>query len=130
MRSLLALSVITLGIALATAAKAQNYPWCAIYKGGATNCGFNTFQQCVATVSEAGFCIQNSSYQTSPAPYPLARVHRRYPCEAYAFRNSSGSFATLAAIRRASSRASSLGSTAGRARSRFVLQRSRSFFRL
>jgi hypothetical protein len=71
--------VIIVAIILATAAKAQNYPWCAIYKAGAMNCGFTTFQQCLATVSEAGFCIQNSTYQTSPAAHPLARVHKRYP---------------------------------------------------
>jgi len=78
MRSLLALSVITVAIILATVAKAQNYPWCAVYKVSAMNCGFTTFQQCLATVSEAGFCIQNSTYQTSPAPHGLIRVHRRY----------------------------------------------------
>jgi hypothetical protein len=36
--------------------EAQNYPWCAYYNlgehgGGATNCGFATFQQCLAAVS-------------------------------------------------------------------------------
>jgi Protein of unknown function (DUF3551) len=54
MRSLLVLNAIA-ATTLATAAKAQNYPWCAIYKAGAMNCGFTTFQQCLATVSEAGF---------------------------------------------------------------------------
>jgi Protein of unknown function (DUF3551) len=78
MRSLLALSVITLAIILATVAKAQNYPWCAIYKAGAMNCGFTTFQQCLTTVSEAGICIQNSTYQTSLAPHQSTKVHRRY----------------------------------------------------
>jgi hypothetical protein len=73
MRSLLALSVITLAIILTTAAKAQNYPWCAIYKGGAMNCGFTTFQQCLATVSEAGFCIQNSTHQPPGRPRPRYR---------------------------------------------------------
>jgi len=44
--------------ALGTPAHAQNYPWCAYYSGralgGASNCGFTTFQQCLATVSRTG----------------------------------------------------------------------------
>jgi hypothetical protein len=73
MRSLLVFGVIGAATILTTAAKAQNYPWCAIYKGGAMNCGFTTFQQCLATVSEAGFCIQNSTYQPSEGPRPRYR---------------------------------------------------------
>ena len=41
--------------AMSTPAQAQNYPWCAYYGGvpggGGTNCGFTTFEQCMATVS-------------------------------------------------------------------------------
>jgi hypothetical protein len=63
--------------AVGTPAHAQNYPWCAYYSGrgfgGATNCGFTTFQQCVATVSGiGGFCEQNTQYRPPPGP------HRRY----------------------------------------------------
>jgi hypothetical protein len=54
--------------ALGTPAHAQNYPWCAYYSGralgGASNCGFTTFQQCLATVSGiGGFCepIRNTA---------------------------------------------------------------------
>jgi len=40
---------------LGTPAHAQNYPWCAQYSGralgGAMNCGFVSFAQCMATVS-------------------------------------------------------------------------------
>ena len=46
--------------------EAQNYPWCAQYKGGAMNVVFTTFEQCLATVSEAGLCIQNNAYQQRP----------------------------------------------------------------
>ena len=46
--------------------EAQNYPWCAQYKGGAMNVVFTTFEQCLATVSEAGLCIQNDAYQQRP----------------------------------------------------------------
>ena len=64
------LSLFVLGIlagtaALGTRVDAQNYPWCAIYRdGGATNCGFTTFEQCIATVNgNGGFCVQNTQYQ-------------------------------------------------------------------
>ena len=51
-----------------TPAHAQNYPWCAQYSGsalgGAQNCGFVSFAQCMATVSGiGGFCVQNTMYQ-------------------------------------------------------------------
>ena len=64
---------LTLGIlvaitAIGTRAEAQNYPWCAIYGGGSAgggrNCGFNTFEQCLATISGiGGTCQQNTTYQ-------------------------------------------------------------------
>ena len=42
------------------------YPWCAVYggrSGGASNCGFLTWQQCMATVSGiGGFCERNQFY--------------------------------------------------------------------
>jgi Protein of unknown function (DUF3551) len=49
-----------------TRAEAQNYPWCAQYKAGAMNCGFMTFQQCLATVSEAG--LASKTIHTSRRP--------------------------------------------------------------
>jgi hypothetical protein len=97
MRSVLLASVILAATVLATAAKAQNYPWCAIYKGGAMNCGFTSFQQCLATVGEAGFCIQNSTYQPPEGPRP--RYRRGYPYQnapRYGSCANSGRFARLA----------------------------------
>jgi hypothetical protein len=49
-------------VGIGNRAEAQNYPWCAVYRDGVMICSFTTFQQCLATVSEAGFCIQNSTY--------------------------------------------------------------------
>jgi hypothetical protein len=44
-------------------AAAQNYPWCADDAAGASNCGFVTFQQCLATLSgNGGFCNRNTQY--------------------------------------------------------------------
>jgi hypothetical protein len=60
-------------------AEAQNYPWCAQYSGGdgGMNCGFTTFQQCLADVSGiGGFCVQNSTYQPPQVPRPRARRTR------------------------------------------------------
>ena len=50
------------------------YPWCAYYGGGrmgggATNCGFLTRAQCMATISGmGGFCDGNAWWQ---GPVPL-----------------------------------------------------------
>jgi hypothetical protein len=81
MRSLLLLiSGIAVGAAaFGGSANAQNYPWCAIYggadTGGASNCGFTTFEQCMATRSGmGGFCEPNTQY-VPPGSHP-APVHR------------------------------------------------------
>ena len=63
-------------------AEARDYPWCAEgdYKDGATNCGFETLQQCRDTVrGSGGGCTPNVQYQAPPAPYPSTRHPRRYP---------------------------------------------------
>jgi uncharacterized protein DUF3551 len=68
MRKTALLFAIALPIWFASPAQAQiYYPWCAVYSGGrgggATNCGFTSFQQCMATVSGiGGFCEQNRFY--------------------------------------------------------------------
>jgi hypothetical protein len=61
------------------------YPWCAQYDGrrgggGGRNCGFWTFDQCMATVSGiGGFCEPNAMYrgrqpgQIPPPPWPPRR---------------------------------------------------------
>lgn len=50
----------------AQAAPYDPYPWCAAYGGswsGASNCGFKTLQQCMATVSGiGGSCEPNQFY--------------------------------------------------------------------
>ena len=75
-----ALAVITASAVLGTPAHAQNYPWCAQYGsgalGGAINCGFVSFSQCMATVTGiGGFCVVNTQYQPPPGPRP----QRRHP---------------------------------------------------
>jgi hypothetical protein len=46
--------------ARAAPAQAREYPWCARYDVWTYNCGFVTFQQCLATISGAGgICTPN-----------------------------------------------------------------------
>ena len=73
MRFLL-LGLVGAVMVLGTPAHARNYPWCAQYSGralgGAQNCGFVSFAQCMATVSGIGsFCVQNTMYQQPPHRY-------------------------------------------------------------
>ena len=70
MRAFLFVSALLAGIAgNITHADAQNYPWCAYYKSGGTNCGFTTFDQCMATVSGIhGYCARNTQYVPPPGP--------------------------------------------------------------
>ena len=40
------------------------YPWCAQYAREGRNCGFSTYDQCLAAVSgNGGYCIENSMYR-------------------------------------------------------------------
>jgi hypothetical protein len=56
----------------ANEANAQYAPWCAFYSRGAgSNCGFYTFQQCLATVSGiGGVCQPNPFIPYAAAPGP------------------------------------------------------------
>jgi hypothetical protein len=77
------LVILAATAALGTRAEAQNYPWCAYYgggdMGGGSNCGFTTFEQCMATVSGiGGICQVNTQYVPPPGPGPRhARVRER-----------------------------------------------------
>ena len=82
--SLFILLVLAGGVWVEKPAEARDYPWCAYYNfgkdgGGATNCGWATFEQCLATVSGiGGSCGPNPMYQPSPEPSPLTGHPRRY----------------------------------------------------
>lgn len=81
MRLLLLMLGIVVGAAtFGSGANAQNYPWCAVFggadTGGASNCGFTTFEQCMVTRSGmGGFCERNTQYIPPPGPHP-APVYR------------------------------------------------------
>lgn len=63
----------TLGAAgfIAGHADVRNYPWCAYYKGdGGANCGFPTYEQCLATVRGiGGYCARNTQYLNFYPPF-------------------------------------------------------------
>ena len=66
--ALFALALSATAIALGAPAQAQNYPWCAYYNGtgGARNCGFVSFEQCMQTAQGAGAsCRPNTGYEPS-----------------------------------------------------------------
>jgi hypothetical protein len=48
-------------------AQAREYPWCARYDWTTRNCGFVSFQQCLATISGiGGRCEPNPFYKAPP----------------------------------------------------------------
>ena len=76
-------AVLVAATAIDTRAQAQNYPWCAYYSGGeggvgGTNCGFTSFEQCLADVSGiGGFCEENNIYGPPSGPAPSPGVKHR-----------------------------------------------------
>ncbi len=76
--SLMLCGILFAVVAAGNGAEAQNYPWCAQYVGrggGAMNCGFVSFDQCMQTARGAGaFCIVNNRYQ--PPIGPAHPVHK------------------------------------------------------
>lgn len=80
------LAALTLLAAAAAPARAYEkpydpYPWCAAYgydMGGASNCGFLTWEQCMATVSGVGgFCEPNQFYNPRGGSRQHPRRHHR-----------------------------------------------------
>jgi hypothetical protein len=72
MRSLVMIAIASVTLSLGSLS-AEAAPWCAQYgvKGGATNCGFYSFEQCMQTVRGiGGFCNLNPfeayGYQRQP----------------------------------------------------------------
>ena len=70
MRTATVFAVIVAALSLAahaTPAQAREYPWCARYDWTTSNCGFVSFQQCLATISGiGGRCEQNPRYVAPP----------------------------------------------------------------
>jgi uncharacterized protein DUF3551 len=79
--AIVAIGVFAAVVCFEKPAAAQNNAWCAYYdfgQDGATNCGFSTFQQCLATVSGVGgSCGPNPQYQGSPGHHLSTKHSRR-----------------------------------------------------
>ena len=83
MKAFLFVSAVLVGVAaIDTHADAQNYPWCAYLsvKGGATNCGFISFDQCRSYLGpNGGICMRNTQFVPPPGPHPPYQPRpRRY----------------------------------------------------
>lgn len=81
MTKFLVIAVATLGFLTAAApSQAQtyyDYPWCAAYSFWTKNCGFMTFQQCLATISGVGgSCEPNPFYRPRPAKSKRRKANR------------------------------------------------------
>lgn len=66
-------------IAASSVAHAQNYPWCSNFHDGAgTNCGFSTYEQCMATArGSGGYCAPNNLYVAPHAAAPDGAAKRK-----------------------------------------------------
>ncbi len=75
MRLLLFFSAALVGAAAFTgSAQAEYYPWCSNFADGAgVNCGFTSYDQCMATArGSGGYCTENN-YDTPSGGTPQTR---------------------------------------------------------
>jgi Protein of unknown function (DUF3551) len=73
-----ALAAIAVSAAPAAAQQSPNYPWCAQYDEGGTNCGFITLSQCNEALSgNGGFCDRNTMGVATTAPAITRKIQRR-----------------------------------------------------
>src|SRR5882672_2219629 len=79
MKLLLFFSAAVVGVAVTLQpAEAEYYPWCSNYADGAgVNCGFTSYDQCMATSrGSGGYCTENN-YETPPAGASSTRRTRK-----------------------------------------------------
>jgi hypothetical protein len=82
MRTIPLVAITFAALSLSTIGARADGTWCARYGTGfgGANCGFNSFQQCMATLSGiGGFCQPNtfSTYGSAGSAYGSAREPRR-----------------------------------------------------
>ena len=81
--TLAAVIVLTASVSLAEPYKrvADPYKWCVVYggdDGGGPNCGFLTWDQCMATAfGNGGFC-RESMWYTGPADKPASTRRKKH----------------------------------------------------
>ncbi len=77
----MAFAIALVGLVPRNAAAETRYPWCAYYDGWSYNCGFTSFQQCLATISGAGGACRPNPYGAPAASSrgkPHAQARQRY----------------------------------------------------
>jgi hypothetical protein len=67
------LPVLLLAAGLSAPAQAREYPWCARYDWTTRNCGFVSFQQCLATISGIGGRCEPNPFYKAPPPRKRSR---------------------------------------------------------
>ncbi len=80
MRAIPLLAITFAALSLSTIGARADGTWCAHYGVPHTNCGFYSFQQCMAAISgNGGFCLPNpcSAYGSAGSTYDSAREPRR-----------------------------------------------------
>ena len=80
MRAIPLLAITFAALSLSTIGARADGTWCAHYGVPHTNCGFYSFQQCMAAISgNGGFCQPNpfSAYGSAGSGYGAAREPRR-----------------------------------------------------
>jgi Protein of unknown function (DUF3551) len=80
---LFALSFIIAAVVSGSPAQAQNYPWCSMVDLGdeILNCGFDSLEQCKASLSGGGdTCIQNNTYKP-PSPESVSAEDASLPAQ-------------------------------------------------
>jgi hypothetical protein len=81
MRRILPILVICLleFVASTEASRAEiTYPWCAQYARDGRNCGFWTYQQCMATVwGTGGYCDPTPCTAHHPGKFPRPELRQR-----------------------------------------------------
>jgi hypothetical protein len=70
MRTIALVSISLATLSISTIGARADGPWCATYGFyAARNCGFYSYQQCMAAISgNGGFCSQNGFYGTARDP--------------------------------------------------------------
>jgi len=72
------IAVAVLAISFGATASADPYKWCAVYgsRGGGTNCGFVTLEQCRAAISGLNGDCEINQFYTGPDEKPAKRKRK------------------------------------------------------
>ena len=77
--AILGIAVLALLTAVESSSAEVIYPWCAQYstRGGARNCGFNTWEQCRASVLGGQYCSENPYWKPEASVPKASRAAKK-----------------------------------------------------